>query len=686
MEKNVLETHCLVHDIALRYAELLMENRTVDFYTAEHEPEGSLHLCNWKSPENIETGASGVLLFLIELFRQTRDEKYAALINEEIQQLLTYCKSTSSVNYSFYTGRGGVIYLLLQFYEITRDEELLKGALELIGPANEEYLYSDYTSDYLYDGRAGTLLIIIYLYQVSGEKFLLEYINEFAEKIISNAQVNGNAIFWNSKGDVSLKASCGFAHGAAGIRFVFMYLRRYCSNPLLQHIIEGADKFISSCVVPELKNWGNFKKNILNRKILKEYEVAYLSGNPNIFKPTDELNWADGTAGILFSAFTRMDAGEVEMGVAKLKSSITQAVAEPATLYSGLAGLAVTIYEANLILKDGELEELLEELTEWLISESASPDIKGGLFHGKLGIAYFFLKKGNFCKGSENILAPLLNSGKESPVPELDLTVSLNAMRRHFLFRIYPRTIYVAEGIDAEAVKMYFKTSGFDYFGHDIRCFEEFIEKQCKANAGAGNYKRLADVFSLEKTKHEFFISEKRTLLEIYLDRRHCHNKAMKVLAGAEEWFMNQSFSFSGDIKIAESQWDWSFDDEYSQLEIAPTKKRYLKNMEKQPAKFTYVIQVDGNGKLSENLFRADLVLLCEFFKEPKPVSQVFDEVRLYIQALSRDVLSQMLSRDGEVNTTDAGSELVMSIIEGNIREWIHRGILVIHEQCPLVC
>jgi Lanthionine synthetase C-like protein len=684
MSKSILETGARVHDIALRYAAFLMENRTAGFYAAEYEPAGNLQLYNWESPENIETGASGALLFLIELYRQTRDEKYAVVINEEIQLLLAYCKNTSSVNYSFYTGRGGVIYTLLQFYEVTRDEKLLNEALELIAPANEEYLYSDYTSDYLYDGRAGTLLIIIYLYQLSGAKFLLEYINEFAEKIITNAQVSGNTIFWSSKGETGIKAPCGFAHGAAGIRFVFRYLHRFCANPLFEHIIEGADKFISSCIVPELENWGNFKKNLLNREVSKEYEAAYLSGKSDIFEPTDELNWADGTGGILFSALARMDNGEVEMGVAKLKSAITQKMTQPATLYSGLAGLGTSIYELNLILKDKELEALLEKLTDWLIPESASPDIKGGLFHGKLGIAYFFLKKGNACKGGENILAPLLNSGVEGPAHEIDLTLSLNAMRRCFLLRVFPRTMYVAEAIDPEAVKMYFKTSSFDYFDLDIRSFENFIEKQCIVSAG--NYSRLADVFSLEKTKHEFYISEKRSALEIYLNRRHCHNRAMKVLAGAQEWFMNQRFSFSDDIKIAETQWDWSFDDEYSQLKIAPTKKKYMKNMEKQPAKFTYMIQVDGNGKPSESLFRADLVLLREFFKEPKPVSQVFDEARLYIQSLPGDVLSQMLSHDGEVSTFDAGNELIMAIVEGNIREWIHRGILVIHEPCPVVC
>src|SRR5579872_3650834 len=146
-------------------------DRDVDMlFYAEQQIEMLMEaLSDGITEENIDTGTSGMLLLILDMYQRTQKPSYLAFANDAILRLVEWCRSHPTNNYALYTGRGGVAYLLIRRYMLDGDRSYLHLATELLKPANDRFLHSRYTTDYLYDGRAGTLLVLAYLYRMTGE-------------------------------------------------------------------------------------------------------------------------------------------------------------------------------------------------------------------------------------------------------------------------------------------------------------------------------------------------------------------------------------------------------------------------------------------------------------------------------------------------------------------------------------
>src|SRR5690606_13367792 len=149
--------------------------------------------------ENIASGNSGVLLFVVELYQFTKNKEYLDFAIKCTDILVKRVQFRPTDNYAFYTGRSGLVFLLIQMYTLTQDKKYLENASDILKNISYKFLRSSYTSDYFYNGRSGVLLIAYQLYHHTNEPFLLELCSELLEKIIENAVLTDEGLSWKGK-------------------------------------------------------------------------------------------------------------------------------------------------------------------------------------------------------------------------------------------------------------------------------------------------------------------------------------------------------------------------------------------------------------------------------------------------------------------------------------------------------
>ncbi len=639
-------------------------------------------LLSWKNPENIDSGICGVLVFLMEVYKETRQQKYLELIDRSIGKLLIYCKNNPTSNYSLYTGRAGVVYLLLQRYSINNDKLWINESLKLIKRANKEYLLSRYVSDYLYDGRAGTLLTILYLYLISKNEFLLEYIDQFILKIISNAQFSDGGVFWISEYEFHLKPSCSFGHGVSGIKYVFNQINQYFRNPGLEFIISQIEKFTNSCWIKDFNNWGNFRRDIHNIETLNKHKETYLKFGDAALEPgQSDTSWIHGTTGILCSYLNQTDNKSFQLLNEKLAETPIEWSTDFDNLYNGkLAIQGLYFLELYNMYGDDRFQEKISQIVKRIALEQEDLKIDGGLFHGDLGKIYFLLKAMSKEKRSENILIPFFYSQQASLISVKNLSIDLKQVTKDLLAKHFARTINVLSAVAGPQFLEYLESfDKIDGIGA-ITKFIDFMEHTLHVRTEAPSRECLEDVFYFEKAKLGFCQSDKRSSFQIYLDLLSQNDKVSECLNRPDDWLFNQKISISNSIKIARTKWDWGLSDNSDNIDSTDVLKKHLLNLNSPPGDFEYIFQISYKQANVETDLKGVFRVLLHQFDTPKPLHEIMNEIRYYIQLLPEDLLESMLI-DAELPNVSKNDliQFYGNEILSKIRNWIHRSILIIN-------
>lgn len=671
MRTNLVEArHDILH-IAKKYADYLTTHGAG--VQKAHQPRTGL--LQWKNPENLDSGTSGTILFFIELYRQTGDEKYLATINNLVHELIAYCEKTPTNNYSLYTGRGGAVYVLMQVYQLTAEDYLLNACFSLIKPCNHEYLHSRYTSDYLYDGRAGTLLLLMNLYLLTQQEFLAEYMNQFANKIIANAKLTAAGINWSTGDEMNLKASCGFAYGTAGIRYVLKKLHYYCSDPVLDLVLHEIDRFTASSWLNDYQNWGCFRKDILNYETLRRYKTSFMQGDELLFIPKDDLSWAYGTTGILFSSLDKIGTKRYETANNKLSSVVFNGTVRSVNLHGGLAGIGMYYLHTSNALADRELQVMQYELLD-RISPEVNAD--GGLLHSELGVIYFLLKTTNVADRTENVLLPFANTHKQKQQPGINPLVKLHEARQRLLTGNFQRTLYMLEKTAPEVLAEYINKPADAEPVSEIARFIEFISNKIAGKLPASVYERVMDVFGLEKAKFEFSLTEKKSRLQTYLEEIIFNDAILLKLNMPDDWLTSQNLSISNKIKMVETKWDWSFLDDFEPMKNKEVLEKFIKNLTVAPKEFQYIFQTSGRQQVVETFCNLAFQMSLQRFAEPNNIKQASAQIKYYIKSLNEKALESLMYALGAASSTQ--QEFIKQIdnmVMDNVKPLIHRNILV---------
>ena len=176
-------------------------------------------------PTNINTGASGTNLFLIDLYSLTKDERYIRKAEEVAEWIGNSMSKRAKLVPGLYFGDSGYICVLLKLWKATGNADFLTKAIDFSRNFETISSFPDLTH-----GAAGQGLLFLALSELSGEKKFLNKAKEVGDILCSSAKEVENGIVWpfpkNSPNNFSGKEFYGFAHGNAGIGYYLFELFR----------------------------------------------------------------------------------------------------------------------------------------------------------------------------------------------------------------------------------------------------------------------------------------------------------------------------------------------------------------------------------------------------------------------------------------------------------------------------
>jgi hypothetical protein len=576
--------------------DLLDEARRIgDWLLAEAETdENGMH---WKTmtmdinqsisftkSESIYSGVSGIVLFFLELFKQTQNRRYMDAAVEGIKWAVNYCKKNPSNYYAFFTGRMGVSYTLLQMHKFTREKEYLENAIAAARGCKEA-LEDPPGVDDLINGTSGTILGLLHLHAATGEKWILEFIDCFTRNLVDRAHHGPAGLYWD-RSPQQVSGLCGFSHGAAGIGFVFLELAHYFQNEAFYFIARQAflyERYFFN-QAKKHKNWPDLRKGIYTDDDYQEHQKAFLEGNMDFFTRGSDMNaWCHGAAGIGLSRLrawqlleTPFYKTEVQIAVDKtILTDIESSNHNPLfILCHGSGGNAELFIYAYQILRDKKYLSMAEKiaLNALAYHEKHNHYLAGyrapgagedrSLFMGSAGIGYFLLRVADPFH-VPSILAPTidvtLNPGElvyDSYYPFIG--VSLPDLQKHLLQKDFKRSILISEKIIPGKLNAFFTghqmdsdEAGFSL----VKSFVGFIEQVIPA-LSAKEKDVLADVFALENEKR--LMDEKiksHSLLSI--KEKILAQQAEKINETDNETFKNLIFRLEEDVRLAVTDWDW---------------------------------------------------------------------------------------------------------------------------------
>lgn len=614
--------------------------------------------------ENIESGKSGELLFLLTLYQQTHSSQHLEKIQTLANELISYCKNNPSGNYSLYTGRAGAAYVLIQlYYTIGKDIYYLEEAILMLAKCNESYLHSEHVSDYLYDGRAGTLLVLAQLHALSGKASLVPYVEFFIDKIVSNANFSMEGISWRNPWEIDIKDSCSFAFGAAGIKYVLDQINCIYSNAGLQYLSNGIGKFINHSWINANQNWACQKAIILNDGLLARYREMHAQRNLSLFVPLDEYGWATGAAGI-WLACNKIDEPPYKDVETKLWTLVESGEIQSCSLFEGLAGIGLTRlrkFPENRAVK----KKIVSDVLDKLLPHSDAAELEGGLLYGKMGWLYFLLQANN-SQVMENVLAPVLNDRIPVTLGIKNISVKSGA-----LLQYYPRSLALLKKIVPDDLHIYLEGPLEKEYVNEVLAFEAFFSEIMIHLKQGVQRECLNDIFCFEKNRQTFLLSEERSHLQFYLDESIRYEKAIDMLNQPYEHLLDEQLVISNTIEIISTAWNWSFANDFGAFD-----EPQVDRLEVSRGEFLYILQLSRNMEIVETFLRDDLLLLMKCFQRPCAIRHALEEVRSLVAGMPDYLLMQkLIPADGTADIKDFRINL-NDIVLYEIKQWVLSGIL----------
>jgi hypothetical protein len=532
----------------------------------------------WRKSEGIYSGVSGIVLFLLELYRQTKDEKYLQAAIEGMHWTEWYCQNNPTDYYAFFTGRMGVAYTMLRMAEVTRDSDYLEKALTIAKPC-PVFLASPKTVNDLINGTSGTLLALLHLHAATKHEWLLETINLFIEHLLRSVHHGPVGLYWD-RSPLNIRGLCGFSHGAAGVGFVFLELGHYFQNEAFYWLAEQAFQYESFFFDEARQNWPDFRSRVSTPEGYKEHRKAYLEGNLDYFTEPREMNaWCHGAAGIGLSRLRAIELlrkpaykDDVENAIAK---TITTDISikyptQTYTLCHGAGGNAELFLEAYRLLGDKKYLSLAESVAVDALnfkqekgtylsgykSETLTED--RSLFLGNAGIGYFYLKLREPGK-VPSILAPQVNSSltqNEAITNYAYIVLSEAEIYKTALKQDFKRTLFVLERLFPEETPALFNGRRLKY---EISVKEEFIQgvTNLLQISPPRQKKYLRDVFTLELEKVRAEEAIKSYAL-LYVKERIETERAKKLVSDLRSASAQTlSLILNPTVAIILTKWDW---------------------------------------------------------------------------------------------------------------------------------
>ncbi|NOS85143.1 MAG: hypothetical protein HOP31_08370, partial [Ignavibacteria bacterium] len=416
----------------------------------------------WKENVTLYSGVPGITLFFMELFLQTRNEKYLITAKKGLNWSMNHLEMINIYNTGFITSNSGIILALIRMYDITKKEQYLQFALNVamkIAEMKAPIKFHDYIG-----GNAGIIFILTKLHSYVNEDFLLELIDIYLKYLLKNLKMSKKGLYWDHSPD-NIDGLCGFAHGVSGISYVFLQLGYYFNNDAYYWLADQA--FLHEAVYfdNEINNWGDLRLFKNNEEDMRKQKKAFLRNNLKAFTKYSDMNaWCHGAAGIgmarlLAYRLTGNKRNKKELNNALRKTIETDIESKKKYIRfiacHGKSGNAELFIEAFKFFNNKKYLDYAEKSLHSVLKRKQAGYIydsgfgfrgaKGNedvsLFMGNAGIGYQYLK---FLQPRKvpSFLMPEINtrnSNKNIPYYK-NISLTVNGILNRMAHTLYPRT------------------------------------------------------------------------------------------------------------------------------------------------------------------------------------------------------------------------------------------------------
>lgn len=195
---------------------------------AREDPAGMKWISEHKysygvAPRDINVGASGIGLFLIDLYTVTNENAFKDTALKACDWLLSAHHRAGNFLPGLYVGESGVgMFTLLVGITLQSDYHIQHS----IKIADQVYEYLPSSPD-LFNGLAGCGMYLLILSEVTGNDAILGKAVDIGERLIKMAESHDDECSWvipSGYGSLSHSKCIGFAHGAAGIGYFLIEL------------------------------------------------------------------------------------------------------------------------------------------------------------------------------------------------------------------------------------------------------------------------------------------------------------------------------------------------------------------------------------------------------------------------------------------------------------------------------
>lgn len=245
---------------------------------------------------DLYSGISGILVYFIFLYKETKKEKYLQVIKRCYNSIKIYNQrrkefdeNGEKILFGGFSGETPIIYSLVVLEEQlgsmfdSNEIELIRNEILLMCERN---ISNDKDYDIII-GSAGVIAILLKYYEFKSEDYILDLAKSYAENIIKGyVSLSENSIAW--KGSFAKSPLGGFAHGTSGIAWALGKLYEYVEDKRYVDVIEKALSYEDLLYKADVKNWSDQRET--------EDGIKYDDLENNI-----PVAWCHGASGILLS-------------------------------------------------------------------------------------------------------------------------------------------------------------------------------------------------------------------------------------------------------------------------------------------------------------------------------------------------------------------------------------------------
>lgn len=573
------------------------------------------------------SGNCGIVLFLLELWNYSKEQKYYLVASDAFQRIYQYYNSTIPDSSGLYTGGLGIAFLALRFYQVTLQEEFLQVALKLSKEyQNKLHNPSNIDECDILSGKSGALLFFLQLHTTYQNDWILDIINNLISILLEQSIIFRHGLCWEKR-QHRIHPLCGFSHGAAGIGYAFLETAQYFNNPSLYFIAEQAFLYEEQYFSAEFSNWADLRRDIFTDKTRKESLQHYQKNNLDFFRQEVYVNaWCNGAVGI---GLTRLKANQVINNECYLKQALeaikctretisSNQIAPSFTLCHGNGGNAELFLEAYNCLNNSDYFEFAEEVAFNAIKQYSKENIyisgnalnkkndDKSLFNGIAGIGYFFLRLLNPHE-IPSILLPSLSRNKYYYLSEKQrnnfpfISINHSELQSQLLSKRFIRTLSFIKEVSQDETNN-FLNQDMDFSTNQELLFKEFIQNTLP-RLTLLTQDRLQEVFHLECKKIELNDNVESDLY-MALQEKIEYEQSQKLIELPDKEFCELTIIKNKNVALYETRWKWS---------IFENKENWIDNLNNDPSCYHILLHSTFNGVLELEINHFQEILLKTF-------------------------------------------------------------------------